>query len=439
MADITKLKPMNEYIEQLNALSAQAQADGKNYVSDFIKRLICQVSQDVELVDYIYKSTDELREEMTKIYNFFLKGRFDIEWYKLVSFINEEKKPADDFYRILYNCVSETNVSEIRNVLEGALTAEQFEAGIKPLLPVTEAAQHASNELLVYVKNENTELKERISELLKDLNESRQETMAAKEEVFAGRKKAMESKLELERLRKVADSGSMTARLTEKKIAKYIAMAKDTEAINDSITEENKRLETELKDANAELLALRNEKTAWESQLKEKTHQLEKTVLEVERLQKLQEEMAQTPIAEAITDTGGEYPHEEEIAKEEPEYEPEYYEVESSMEDDTPDYDVSDLVYICDNKKEVIKHSNLLTTIFTKYQDRKFQKKSKVEQENLIFIRMMDMALSKSKVQMVKTAIDSNSEFSRLELYKLITNNATESELSLFLECEIPA
>ena len=129
----------------------------------------------------------------------------------MVSFINEEKTVASDYYRILYDCVTETDISEVRNLLEGALTAEEFEAGIKPFLPETETVLPVSDELTEYLKKENIELKNRINELIKDLNESRQENVVTKEELLVEHRIAIENKLELERLRKNNISNSISA------------------------------------------------------------------------------------------------------------------------------------------------------------------------------------------------------------------------------------
>ena len=79
-----------------------------------------------------------------------------------------------------------------------------------------------------------------------------------------------------------------------------------------------------------------------------------------------------------------------------------------------------------------MRHSNLFTKIFTKHQQKKFEKKTVSEQESLIFVKMMENNFSKDMVQTVKNAMKSNAYLSRFEIYDLISNKATEEEISSY-------
>lgn len=436
MAEQTNLKSMNEYIERLTALSAQAQSDGRTHVSDIIKNIFCHVSQDMELMDFIYKSSDEFTEAMTDVYVFLLKNRFSTDWYKLVSFINEEKQSdTDAYYKTLYVCKPDMDIMGVREILENSLSPEAFASGIRAILPANSLADAVLSVPDDSARKENERLKARIDELLAELSESRKETARANQELMSGRKTSMESKLEVERLRKAASADKTALRLLEKKIAKCSAMATDAEAINDMLISANKKLECELSNSSAQILQLNSEMAILQSQLREKSFQLESAVAELDRMKEGNRQSfvpADTPCKEEFT-----YPEPQTI-REEPE-ESEGFGEEEHDNDDLPDYDTSAVIPIRNNKEEVVKHTNLLTKIFSKYQDRKFQKKTKAEQENLIFIKTMEMSVSKPKMQMIKTAFNSNAEFSRLELYKMISANASEEELAMFLGCKVPS
>lgn len=436
MAEQTNLKSMNEYIERLTALSAQAQSDGRTHVSDIIKNIFCHVSQDMELMDFIYKSSDEFTEAMTDVYVFLLKNRFSTDWYKLVSFINEEKQSdTDAYYRTLYDCKPDMDIMRVREILENSLSPEQFASGIRDILPANRISDVAFESVPDdSARKENERLKAREAELLAELSEARNETARANQELMFGRKTAMESKLEADRLRKAASADKTAMLLLEKKIAKCSAMATDAEAINDMLVSTNKKLECELSNSSAQISQLNSEIAILQSQLREKSFQLEAVVTE---LDKMKESSRQSFVPEA-TPCKEEFTYSAPQAIREETEEPEGFEEEHDS-DDIPDYDTSAVIPIRNNKEEVVKHTNLLTKIFSKYQDRKFQKKTKAEQENLIFIKTMEMSVSKPKMQMIKTAFNSNVEFSRLELYKLISANASEEELAMFLGCKVPS
>jgi hypothetical protein len=101
------------------------------------------------------------------------------------------------------------------------------------------------------------------------------------------------------------------------------------------------------------------------------------------------------------------------------------------------DYSEDDLIPISDNRAEIVKHSNLLATLIGKHREKKFQKKTLAEQENLIFMEMLDHKLPKETVQMVRNAMKKNEKFSRLELYKLVAGGAKNAELSTFCQMAV--
>ena len=61
-----------------------------------------------------------------------------------------------------------------------------------------------------------------------------------------------------------------------------------------------------------------------------------------------------------------------------------------------------------------------------KHSEKYFNKRPRQEQENRIFIKMMDMAFSKDKMQLIK--INLNETVSCVELYRLISRDPSEDD-----------
>ncbi|RKI38247.1 hypothetical protein D7V86_15185 [bacterium D16-51] len=95
-------------------------------------------------------------------------------------------------------------------------------------------------------------------------------------------------------------------------------------------------------------------------------------------------------------------------------------------------YNESDLEQISDGMENLMKKSSLFSQLFAKLYEKKFNKKPQMEQENIIFIKMMELKFAQEKVLIIKRMLKNNNQFSRLDLYKLIAKNPSEEELEEF-------
>ena len=96
------------------------------------------------------------------------------------------------------------------------------------------------------------------------------------------------------------------------------------------------------------------------------------------------------------------------------------------------DYDSKNLIDIKNNKKEIKKHSNIFVDIIARHFEKKFIKKSIAEQENLIFIKMMENDYKQETVRTVKSALKNNKDLSRVDLYKIIISQQNDEDILIF-------
>ena len=94
------------------------------------------------------------------------------------------------------------------------------------------------------------------------------------------------------------------------------------------------------------------------------------------------------------------------------------------------DYDSKNLIDIKNNKKEIKKHSNIFVDIIARHFEKKFIKKSIAEQENLIFIKMMENDYKQETVRTVKSK--NNKDLSRVDLYKIIISQQNDEDILIF-------
>ena len=64
--------------------------------------------------------------------------------------------------------------------------------------------------------------------------------------------------------------------------------------------------------------------------------------------------------------------------------------------------------------------------------EKKFANKSIAEQDNLIFIKLMENDYEQDTVRAVKSAMKNNQELSRVDLYRLVTGRKSDNEICSF-------
>lgn len=90
------------------------------------------------------------------------------------------------------------------------------------------------------------------------------------------------------------------------------------------------------------------------------------------------------------------------------------------------------IIPIPDNYESFVKRNRLFFKVFANHFAKKFNKKPLQEQENLLFIKMMELRFDKAMVREVKEALRRNGGFPRLDIYKFISKNPSGEELTSF-------
>lgn len=443
MSDINNKQ--TEYKEKFQIISEQAEEDGRAYVKKFLFALLEHHPADIQLYDFAFLSADDMTQEMVDIYVQFLEENTELDWYRLISYINDEYDNPEEYYPVILNCKNENiSVQDIHDALSESSTADELRKLIdsEPLEKEEKESMKTSDNssgiarFMDHLKAENQQLNIRLDSTLKELAEARQEVKTAMEESFANRKNALEFKLELEQLRKNESGLNLAVKLAEGKVQKSKNMLAQLESTIERLREdkrciadENDLLKKELQEKSITISKLEGEKEEYILSVKQLSSEIEmlkqeKAVFQAERESFPGIEVGDT-MEEAFFDTSM-VPGEPGWSQEDME-EP----VLENVEEES-DYSADDLISITDNRDEIDKHTNLFAMLISKYQEKKFKRKTVSEQESMIFAKMMEQKFSRAKLLTIKNVLKENTTLSRFELYKLISRDASDKELTQF-------
>ena len=102
-----KRKSMDEYICKLRFFADHLKKEGKDYASNFLNKLIDSENKTLELLAFIYNTVDNLSENLTKIFAFLLEKNAKLEWYEMVSFIEDETGEVIVYYPHIHRAIEQ--------------------------------------------------------------------------------------------------------------------------------------------------------------------------------------------------------------------------------------------------------------------------------------------------------------------------------------------
>lgn len=450
---------IQEYRNKLLILSEQAEKDDRKFLCDFLNNLLLSQPENIALFDYIYKSADDVTSEMADCYMILLNNNAELVWYELISFVNEEKDNTKEFFDGLLDCFKhKVNPDLVKIWITESISVKEFlkqfslwcdknnEQNPEVVHIENKEPESESKMFIAHLKDENNALNVRLAEKERELSAVRQEVRETLNEAFSNRKAALENSLELEQLRKTVKSTNVALKLTESKLEKYKSMCNSME-ITIKQLRENKPI---VRDCSKEIAELNMQIQNLISSIEEKDNVIEKLNQELTdcRMQ-IEQLQSEDNFPESGFDEGMLLQSDINAPENIPESDffdndqgflnveiPDFVTKEdNNVQEDTAEelgYNPEELIEIKDGREEIVRHSNLFTKIFTKHQQKKFEKKTVSEQESLIFVKMMENNFSKDMVQTVKNAMKSNAYLSRFEIYDLISNKATEEEISSY-------
>ena len=395
-----------------------------------------------ELLDFLYHS-DFLsvitEQTLPTIKTFYDRGAA-IEWFYLMQKIFEEfEDKADEYVVLILECFeSQEDVEIVEDLLEacGASNIDVFRKKIEKY------RKKASDEKKVSSMDVDTEELENKYLLLKKEKEQLSvkyedvcNTLQSTYKVVLGNKEQEEAfKLEIEALKK---SNALKDRyiLHEKtRNTELISKIQEMEDAYDTLLEEVADLKKELE------TALEDSKRSHGEQLELPKDQVH--VSEVGTDNSEEDFYFDDEDERAWSDALDSLKYDEDYTEVSFAYDETEDAVETDMQgnmekaaqQEMDAYDYTDVAEIVPDKETVKRKCNWFFGNFFNHSKNNFLKKSRKEQENLIFIKMMEAHLPIDSQKAVRKALtNSGGELPCFELYKLICKKPTNDELMSFL------
>lgn len=446
MAELT----LNEYISRLEVLSQKADADGKHKVSEFTLHLLNQDNPDLKVLDAIFKYYDSISDNDTVVYNYLLEHNADVEWFYFAGFLSDQRGNIADYFEILKRCFEtgikvkklysfekqsddmkkfaelvENEINEITNnhPEKEIITGEESTSG--------DTKDTATAEYIRHLVHENDILNKKLDTILNELNGIRSEQKDMMEASISDKHILMDYKLDNERLRKEVDKVNLSLEIAKRKYEVRSSMIDQLNIINGDLVAENSKLKSDAEELSQKYKTVLQECTAH-------TDTINDLNIQIKALQSQIQEATTYRMPEHVLEHpeyGKDFVIENEEAAESSMYESEMELDDSFMKEPEEldyDYDPEELIKIKDNKKEVKKHSNILANFLAKHFEKKFINKSIAEQDNLIFIKLMENEYKQETVRAVKSAMKNNQDLSRVDLYKLVTSKKSDDDILVF-------
>lgn len=426
---------LNEYRSRLQVLAEKANAEGRHKLSEFTLRLLNQENPDLKVLDAIFKYYDSISDSDSVVYNFFLDHKANVEWFYFAGFLSDQRGNVSDYFDILKECFEKKikvdklyqfekqsdNIEKFAELVKKEIS-NTFDENFDREIPQTEYIQH--------LIEENNMLNNRLDKALNDLDSVRTEQKSMLEKSVSDKQVLINCKSENEQLRKKIRKLNLSVEIAKKKYASQSSMIEQLSGINDILTAENETIQKQTEELSLKYQRLLQESTMntdiitdLNIKISELQSQLKESLIPQESMDQVQTDYS---AIEQQPEYGYDFDVENEITESFPP------ESEFDPEPEELDYDPSDLIEIKNNKNEVKKYSNFFMNFIARHFEKKFANKSIAEQDNLIFIKLMENDYEQDTVRAVKSAMKNNQELSRVDLYRLVTGRKSDNEICSF-------
>lgn len=389
---------LNEYRSRLQVLAEKANAEGRHKLSEFTLRLLNQENPDLKVLDAIFKYYDSISDSDSVVYNFFLDHKANVEWFYFAGFLSDQRGNVSDYFDILKECFEKKikvdklyqfekqsdNIEKFAELVKKEIS-NTFDENFDREIPQTEYIQH--------LIEENNMLNNRLDKALNDLDSVRTEQKSMLEKSVSDKQVLINCKSENEQLRKEIRKLNLSVEIAKKKYASQSSMIEQLSGINDILTAENETIQKQTEELSLKYQRLLQESTMntdiitdLNIKISELQSQLKESLIPQESMDQVQTDYS---AIEQQPEYGYDFDVENEITESFPP------ESEFDPEPEELDYDPSDLIEIKNNKNEVKKYSNFFMNFIARHFEKKFANKSIAEQDNLIFIKLMEMIMSR--------------------------------------------
>ena len=447
--ELVELLSLKECLERLGVLAEQANKDGKKKVYEFISHLIDTDIVDVSIFRSIYDYYDSLNDEDVPVFEYLLNHNAHAEWYNFVEFLSDQRGNVINYYDIIVRAIENGLSCKILMEFEkDSSDLKDFETlvndAIKDLSPAEPEPKEEinsnftsensfENEFIAHLKKENEQLNLRLDNTLKELNGYRDEQKNVMEASIADKHAYMNSKIEVERLQKSLKNKEAAFTILEKKFKSQKDMIAQLGEINSNITKENESLTLKLAEIEHKFEELNKECAGYKSEHEIQRLQIETLEKEIASLRSMgstrpgifREADSNFLPSNASQLTGCSEIQEQEL------YNEDSYFADELADNivDEPDYVQEDVIQIQGEKELIKKHSGIFSSLVEKLFVGKFEHKSVAEQENLIFIKLMENGYAQDTLKAVKMVMKADRGVSRTMLYKMLYNHETDSDV----------
>lgn len=447
MAELT----LEEYKSRLKVLSQKADSDGRQKVKEFTQHLLDQVNPDRKILDAIFKGYDGITDDDIVVYEYLLDKRADVEWFHFAGFLGDQRGNLAEYCDILrrsyesgievaqlYSC--EKNSSDYEKFVElvdKEIQSRQVVDKEDPPIEETPNTNTAAEEYIKHLVKENDTLNRRLDNAVNELNHIRDEKNDMVEQSISNKHTLMNYKLENERIKKESERTEIAHTILQRKYKAQAEMVEQLSSINDALMKEKSKLQAENKDLEIRYEKILQECTIYTDTihgLKIQINALQSQVLERKSsgdsnfgtFESIPTQVLEEPeygkdfvVEDSVNDSQISELEDMEIAGEYGEYE----------EAEVLDYNPEDLIEIKADKNSIRRHSNFFVNLVARHFEKKFANKSIAEQDNLIFIKLMENDYTQETVRAVKSAMRNKQNLIRLDLYKMVVNRADDDEV----------
>lgn len=433
---------VNDYLERLKVLAEQADKDGKKKVQEFILHLVEADNVDVRIFSSIYDYYDSLNDVDIPIFEYLLANKVNVAWYDFIEFLSDQRGNIIDYFDIItrafqsgLDCETlkeiEKNSSELKDfaaLADKAISELDTDEKNEPVTLETSTGSNLESEFIAHLKKENEQLNIRLENTLKELNECRDEQKRIMESSIADKHVLLNSKAELERLQKFLNKREAAYAILEKKCHAQKEMITQLSEVNNSVVNVNECMEQEKSELELLCEKLKKDCAAQKSENEMQCVQIETLEKEIAALRNMKQSTLQPKVDDFLQQNMQESVDYPEFGDQDL-YNDDF---DSSDPTDDWDYNLDDVIEIQDEKDTIKKHSGIFANLVEKLFIKKFERKSVAEQDNLIFIKLMENEYTQDTVKSVKSAMKADQGVSRTILYKMIYNHESDDVVVQF-------
>lgn len=448
---------------------------------------------DNDSAECLIAAVDRLNDTVVPLFEYVFCNGSGVEWYRCIIFMFDENIDLTACRELIEEAVSK-NVpcSVFDEILKTTSSQEEFELAVRSYVDlmskgsdvISPEVQYKNGvcsgddnnsclnspqsmpqsydvgkEFIEHLKNENNRLSEKNDEYRSLIYNYQCKEKEYAEESLIARDELKQSINTVDSLKKENGRLKIALSISDKKLAKSRQMIDTLEDVNRNLSlsrvpvevKEDPVIAEKISELEKSCLLLKERNTALETEAGESKNvisslnrQIEdlNTVIndlngEIEGLRKGVSVVSPVNASSLVPDDTDEYPFLDksfDMAENEtyPDYTPSNFTDDLFNDEVEEEYSQDDVIEISGKKSLIEKSCSLFSRLLSNHFEKKFNKKPQQEQNNLIFIKLMENGFSKDVMGLVKKTLEGDAAISRIELYRMITNKSPENEISNF-------